>query len=76
MTFIFPFPRRRLGKDLRDTAPPDILHENTSLLVRCSTLFRVEFADEFDGREIGAAFLLERTFANSIGWLDSVIARV
>ena len=61
------------AENLRKTAPADITDQRGFFLVGRSSVLRLEFANEPDGRKISPAFFLERTFADAIGIGDAVI---
>jgi hypothetical protein len=73
---IFRLPVGGRTENLRESAPTDISNQRGFFLVGGSTVLGLEFANQPDGREIGAAFFLERTIADAIGLGDAVIILV
>lgn len=63
-------------KDLRDSAPSDVSHQHPLHLIGRRSPFTVKRLDQFDGREVVSALLLDRTFADSIFRTDAVVPRV
>ena len=61
---------------MRETTPTDVTDQRGLFLVRGSAVLGLKFANQADGREIGSAFFLERTFADAIGLGDAVIILV
>jgi hypothetical protein len=74
--YIFRLPVGGWTENLRETAPTDVTDQRGFFLVGGSPVLGLEFANQPDGREIGPAFFLERTFADAICLGDAIIILV
>jgi hypothetical protein len=70
---VFRLPISGRTENLREAAPTDVTDQRGFFLVRGNPVLGLEFANQPDGREVGTAFILERTFADAIGLGDAII---
>ena len=63
--FLLPLFIERI-KDLRKAAPADVAHQHSLFIFGRRSSLRFEVLEQFDGREIVSAFLLERADADLV----------
>ena len=63
-------------EDLRQSTPTHIAHQHPFLVFSCRTAFSIEFLEQLDGGEIGAAFLLERTHTEPVHIRDAIVVLI
>jgi len=65
-----------IGKDVRDSAPPDIFYEDALFIFGSIARFRLESVDKLDGREVVPALLFQRIVPERVLRTDTIVIRV